>query len=107
MSLLNQAESEMFMRAMYGENAKRGAGWLVLQDAGTTADGKPIHCVVGVLIGDLRHEGAKDACHEMMHCEVVIRPRAAFAGDQYRGAGAANLLVSDAYNPDNWDRQLI
>ena len=107
MSLLNQDESEMFMRAMYGENAKRGAGWLVLQDAGTTADGKPIHCVFGVIIGDLRHDDAKNFCHEMQHCEIVIRPRAAFAGDQYRGAGVSAILTSDAHDPANWDKKVL
>ena len=107
MSLLNQDESEMFMRAMYGENAKHGAGWLVLQDAGTTESGKPIHFVMGVIVGDLRHEGAQGFRHEMEHCEIVIRPRAAYAGNKFRGAGAAALVTSDAYNPDNWDKQVI
>jgi hypothetical protein len=107
MSLFNQEESERMFRAMMGENARRAAGWVVIQDAGTTEDGRPIHCIVGVVVGDLRHEAGKGHTHEMVHGEVTIRPRAAYAGDKYRGHGAAAILTSDAYQPENWEKRLI
>lgn len=106
-SLFSQEESERMFRAINGEHARRAAGWVVIQDAGQTDDGRPIYCVVGVLVGELRHEEGKGCTHEMVHGEVTIRPQAAYAGNRYRGCGAAAILTSDAHAPENWDKRLI
>jgi hypothetical protein len=106
MSLFDPADDERMFQAINGQNARRGAGWVVIQDAGTTNDGRPIYAVVGVAVGELRHEEGKGRTHEMVHGEVIIRPRAAYAGDKYKGAGAAGILTGNAYDPENWDQQI-
>ncbi len=105
--MLDPATSEAYLKAMFGENARKAAGWLVIQDAGTTEDGKPIHLIAGVVTGDLRHDGAEGFTHEMVVGEVVIRPHRAHAGNNYRGCGVSALLTAgEVWNPDNWERQV-
>ena len=107
MSLFNAEEAERMFRAINGENARHAAGWVVIQDAGTTEDGRPIYGIVGVMVGELRHEEGKAHTHEMVQGEVVIRPKAAYSGDHYRGCGLSAIVTSDAFDPENWDKQLV
>jgi hypothetical protein len=107
MTLFSQDESERMFRAINGEHARRAAGWVVIQDAGATDDGRPIYCVVGVMVGEFRHAEGMDCTHEMVHGEMTIRPQKAFAGNKYRGAGAAAILTSDAFNAENWEKRLL
>jgi hypothetical protein len=59
------------------------------------------------MVGELRHAEGMDCTHEMVHGEMTIRPQKAFAGNKYRGAGAAAILTSDAFNAENWEKRLL
>jgi hypothetical protein len=107
MSLFTEQESEQMIQAMFGQNARRAAGWVAIQDAGQMPDGRPIYAVCGVVTGELRHEDGKGFTHEMVHGEVIIRPHAAYAGDSFKGHGIAGLLKSDAHEPEHWEKRLI
>ena len=76
-------------RAINGEHARRAAGWVVIQDAGQTDDGRPIYCVVGVLVGGCGTKREK-ADARNVHGELTIRPQAAYVGNRYRGCGSGH-----------------
>ena len=107
MNLFTREESERMFQAINGCHARHAAGWIVVQDAGTTDDGLPIYSFTGVAVGELRHESGKDLTHEMMQGEIIFRPVAAYAGNQYRGCGLASIVTSDAFDPSNWERNLM
>jgi hypothetical protein len=107
MGMFTTDESERMFQAINGCNARHAAGWIVVQDAGTTADGRPIYSFMGVAVGELRHDNGKGFTHEMMQGEIIVRPLAAYAGDQYRGAGLSSIITSDCYDPANWEHTLL
>ncbi len=107
MNLFTPEESERMFRAINGEDARHAGGWIVIQDAGTTKDGRPIYSFTGVAVGEFRHEAGKEFTHEMMKGEIIFRPLSAHAGNQFRGCGLAAIACSDAFDESNWEQTLL
>ena len=81
-------EAEMYTKMLYGENAIRAHGLLVMQDMGS-------HIAV---CGTFPNIKTDKETHEIIECEIIIRPLRRKTTSEYKGmglTGATQSLIQD------------
>lgn len=96
-------EDEVYIKALFGPNAFHLPARLILQSAGEH-NGQPVCTLFGVLMGDPRLQGTKqrDYAHELLVCDLVVRPQQRYTDNSHHGEGVSNMLTGRALFPKDW-----
>ena len=100
---MEQLETDIYIKTLFGANAFHVPAQLILQSAGEY-NGKPVCSIFGVIAGDPRLQETKDRdyAHELLICDIVVRPQQRYTDDRHHGAGVSNMLNGRAMFPKDW-----
>lgn len=106
MEILNQEERDMYAQLLYGKNAIRCFGRIVFQYQGEMK-GQKFNSLVGFIETDVRGKCAleNNYPHELIECEIIIRPLKRVTGDEGRGMGLAGI-ATEMLHPSAWSVKL-
>ena len=94
-NILNAAQDEAYIKAMFGQYARHVPAWYTIQN-----HGKGILSFIGSSMTASRALWGAEETHQFVVGELIMRPHLIIASDAFRGHGLGGMLFET--DPAEW-----